>query len=95
MAIANALRARVLWSLGIVLAAGVLLIGAVLNSGGIVPAGEASKIAAQLVRGPTKAYRLAREAVNAAGVNTLDQQLELETRGQGAKIPQFKLAGAS
>ncbi len=44
---------------------------------------EAAAIAKKLVAGPTMAYRLAREAVNAANVNTLDQQLELETKGQG------------
>ncbi len=53
---------------------------------------EALAIAAKLVAGPTMAYRLAREAVNDAGVNTLDQQLELETKGQGslAKSDDFR-----
>ncbi|MEM7425766.1 MAG: enoyl-CoA hydratase-related protein [Pseudomonadota bacterium] len=44
---------------------------------------EASAAASRLVAGPTKAYRLAREAINAAGMNSLAQQLELETKGQG------------
>lgn len=44
---------------------------------------EALAIAKKLVAGPTKAYRLSREAINAAGVNTLEEQLELESKGQG------------
>ena len=40
-------------------------------------------MAAKLANGPTKAYLSARQAVAAAGTNTLDQQLDLESKLQG------------
>ncbi|MEM8644991.1 MAG: enoyl-CoA hydratase-related protein [Pseudomonadota bacterium] len=45
---------------------------------------EAAKLAAKLAKGPTKAYLSARDAITAAAVNTLDQQLDLESKLQGA-----------
>ncbi len=44
---------------------------------------EVTAIATKLSSGPTKAYLSARGAINAAGMNTLNQQLDLESRGQG------------
>ncbi len=44
---------------------------------------EAAKIASKLSKGPTKSYLSARQAITAASVNTLDQQLDLESKLQG------------
>lgn len=44
---------------------------------------EAKKIANKLAKGPTKAYLSARQAIAAAAVNTLDQQLDFEGKLQG------------
>ncbi len=44
---------------------------------------EAAKIAKKLALGPTQAYLSAREAIAASATNTLDQQLDLESKLQG------------
>lgn len=46
-------------------------------------AGRATELAQRLANGPTLAYRLAKQALRAAGANTLDAQLDLEARLQG------------
>lgn len=44
---------------------------------------RATELAQRLANGPTLAYRLAKQALRAAGANTLDAQLDLEARLQG------------
>ena len=43
---------------------------------------EAEKLAAHFARGPTHAYALTKQAIHAASVNSLDQQLDLERQLQ-------------
>ena len=43
---------------------------------------EAGKIAVRLASGPTRSYAAIKDAMNRAGTNTLDQQLDLERDAQ-------------
>jgi 2-(1,2-epoxy-1,2-dihydrophenyl)acetyl-CoA isomerase len=43
---------------------------------------EATKLAQKLAAGPTRSYAAIKDAMNRAGTNTLDQQLDLERDAQ-------------
>ena len=45
---------------------------------------EATKVARKLATGPTRSYAAIKDAMNRAGTNTLDQQLDLERDSQRA-----------
>ncbi|MDI1283400.1 MAG: 2-(1,2-epoxy-1,2-dihydrophenyl)acetyl-CoA isomerase PaaG [Reyranella sp.] len=45
---------------------------------------EATKVAAKLAAGPTRSYAAIKDAMNRAGTNSLDQQLDLERDAQRA-----------
>jgi 2-(1,2-epoxy-1,2-dihydrophenyl)acetyl-CoA isomerase len=53
---------------------------------------EAVKLAAKMAAGPTLSYAAIKQAMNAAGTNTLDRQLDLERDSQRAlgKSADFK-----
>ncbi|MBS0537835.1 MAG: 2-(1,2-epoxy-1,2-dihydrophenyl)acetyl-CoA isomerase, partial [Proteobacteria bacterium] len=46
--------------------------------------GEAKKLAAKMAAGPTLSYAAIKQAMNRAGTNSLDQQLDLERDSQRA-----------